>query len=235
MKFISVYKTADAKDSNVGPNKIYIGDLAASRNLRSLREHNIRVVINCTYTSSCCYENEFEYLRLHFSDDESQDLEQVLLTGTKFLQEQCANKNVLVHCRQGVSRSVSVVLAWMLRYQGLTLCQALKKVREKHPDAAPNLSFLQQLSEYASRLQGHTNFDQLQCCKICSKLGFSQEYVRFSKCGHSICRECKQREANQLFCPHCLVEVTLENQKTKQASRKMKPTLRRSEILPLAR
>ena len=182
-----------------------------------------------------CFEGDFRYLRLHLSDDESQDLEQVLLTGTKFLQEECNNLNVMVHCRQGVSRSVSVVLAWMLRYQGLTLCQALKEIRKEHPDAAPNLGFLQQLSEYASKLQGDTGFDKLQCCKICSKLGFSQENFTFSKCGHSICSECKQREDNQLFCPHCLVEYNRECQKTKQTARKMKTTLRRSEILPLAR
>lgn len=182
-----------------------------------------------------CFEKEFKYLRLHFSDDESQDLEQVLFTGTKFMQEECSKLNVLVHCRQGLSRSVSVVLAWMIRYQGMTLYQALKQVRERHPQAAPNLSFLQQLSEYASKLRGNTGFNQLQCCKICSKLGFSQENFSFSKCGHSICRECKQREANQLLCPHCLVEFNRESQKTKQAPRKMKPTLRRSEILPLAR
>lgn len=236
---VEAYEVYEQTPGEVGgPRRIYIGNLASSKCLGFLKSNDINVIVNCTYTSACFHKDRFEYCRLQMSDDESQDLELVFAKGTKFLQEKCNNRNLLVHCRQGQSRSVSVVLAWMIKYKGLTLCQALKKVRTCHPSASPNLGFLQQLSEFASKMRGDTAFDQLQFCKICSKLGFSQENFTFSKCGHSLCVSCKEKEEiNLLFCPHCLAEANGDVNgfliKQHAARAVHKPSIRRSEIIPL--
>lgn len=51
---------------------------------------------------------------------------------------------VLVHCVMGVSRSATLVLAFLMISEGLTLQEAVAAVRP-HRDVCPNPGFLQQL------------------------------------------------------------------------------------------
>lgn len=51
---------------------------------------------------------------------------------------------VFVHCLMGVSRSATLVLAFLMIVEGLTLQEAVAAVRP-HRDICPNPGFLQQL------------------------------------------------------------------------------------------
>lgn len=56
----------------------------------------------------------------------------------------CLAGRVLVHCLMGVSRSATLVLAFLMIAEGLTLQEAVAAVRP-HRDVCPNPGFLQQL------------------------------------------------------------------------------------------
>ena len=52
------------------------------------------------------------------------------------------NRQVLVHCAQGVSRSSAICAAWLMsRNSGLSLEQALGLIRKARPMAQPNMGF----------------------------------------------------------------------------------------------
>jgi len=51
---------------------------------------------------------------------------------------------VFVHCLMGVSRSSTLVLAFLMICEDLTLMEAVKSVRQ-HRDICPNPGFLNQL------------------------------------------------------------------------------------------
>ena len=59
---------------------------------------------------------------------------------------------VMVNCWQGASRSVTVVLAYLIRYQSMTVEEALRMVKEKR-DIRPNNAFLQSLIDYEEELK----------------------------------------------------------------------------------
>lgn len=61
------------------------------------------------------------------------------------------NGKIFVHCREGVSRSVSLVLAYLVRDQDMELKDAVRLVRSKR-EISPNEGFLQQLIEYSAKL-----------------------------------------------------------------------------------
>ncbi|XP_064174444.1 dual specificity protein phosphatase 13B-like isoform X3 [Anguilla rostrata] len=53
-------------------------------------------------------------------------------------------RKVLVHCAMGVSRSATLVLAFLMICENLTLVEAINAVRQ-HRDICPNAGFLSQL------------------------------------------------------------------------------------------
>jgi hypothetical protein len=53
--------------------------------------------------------------------------------------------NVLVHCEMGVSRSATVVLAYLMRYHGMTRDEAYIAIKKKRPKIEPNEGFWHQL------------------------------------------------------------------------------------------
>lgn len=57
-------------------------------------------------------------------------------------------ETTLVHCHLGRSRSTTVVIAYLMRFKGMTADDALRYVRKKRPMAEPNRGFMKQLREY---------------------------------------------------------------------------------------
>lgn len=45
---------------------------------------------------------------------------------------------MLVHCHEGKSRSVTLLLAYLMMQQGMSLAEALQHMRAVHPKASPN-------------------------------------------------------------------------------------------------
>jgi protein-tyrosine phosphatase len=55
-----------------------------------------------------------------------------------------------VHCQQGVSRSPSIVIAYLIRNHGMSYESALAFVRRKRACVKPNPGFAQALVEWVS-------------------------------------------------------------------------------------
>lgn len=63
--------------------------------------------------------------------------------------QQCG---VLVHCLAGVSRSVTVTVAYLMQRLRLSLNDAYDLVKRKKADASPNFNFLGQLLDFERQL-----------------------------------------------------------------------------------
>lgn len=59
---------------------------------------------------------------------------------------------MLVHCYAGVSRSATLLLAYMIASERMTPKQALARLKEARPAAQPNFGFMRQLEAYAHSL-----------------------------------------------------------------------------------
>jgi protein-tyrosine phosphatase len=79
----------------------------------------------------------------------------------KFIDEQRqAGKTVYVHCRNGVSRSGMVVVAYVMYKDKLPRDKALAQVRTKRPITRPNPAFMERLLEWERALK--TDFEKLK-------------------------------------------------------------------------
>ena len=57
---------------------------------------------------------------------------------------------MLVHCVGGISRSSTIVIAYLMLKHGYTLNDAYDFVKAKKSNVAPNFSFMQQLLDFES-------------------------------------------------------------------------------------
>jgi len=75
-------------------------------------------------------------------------LEDYLDDATSFIAAHIRRGCVLVHCGAGKSRSVAVVIAYLCRYAGMSLTEALAFVSARRPGACPAPCFIEAIKRW---------------------------------------------------------------------------------------
>jgi len=71
------------------------------------------------------------------------------------MEQACANnENVFVHCQMGKSRSVSFIIAYLMKYEKMKFDEAYIYVKKIRRLAFPNIGFMRQLKEYEKQILG---------------------------------------------------------------------------------
>ncbi len=97
-------------------------------------------------------DQSFVYLRCAVADSDGADIAQFFERTNAFIADGIASGySVLVHCQQGVSRSASLILAYLIRTQAMTLKGAYMHLKQRRPLVKPNSNFLRQLIEWEKR------------------------------------------------------------------------------------
>lgn len=126
---------------------LYICDYKDMEDHRILKAHSITHVINCAAGLDTA---SFPFLKgthkLEFEDeDESSYLEKasaMIREGAHMLQEFFGpGHTVAVHCMAGISRSPSVVIAWLILYRGMSYEDAFSLVIRRRSFIRPNTLF----------------------------------------------------------------------------------------------
>jgi len=145
---------------------IFLGDKEAARSLEGLRRHNIKYVLNCTPprvvggVSNFHEKQGIQYCRLEMNDNKTETLSFWWEKAWEFFETIRIREDgcVLVHCNWGVSRSVSMVVSYMMKYFRIPPETAIKLIQSKRAVANPNDNFRQQLNELWNTLQKEDSF-----------------------------------------------------------------------------
>lgn len=115
--------------------------------LHVLNAYNIKNVLSLgikPYVQS----PEIHYKYVKMLDLEFTNLQKFLPECLSYICQCLADEiNVLVHCNAGVSRSASVVIAYLILYQKLSFEDAFESVRKARPCIRPNSGFMVQLRQ----------------------------------------------------------------------------------------
>ncbi len=159
--------TVNIDCSEIIDNFLFLGSAQAAKNLHGLQQLHVTHVLNLAGKNY--HENVMggpTYQKLHFEDcTEGVDLLSKLPLAFQFFdtvkQQQSSSTNnsqqknkVFVHCSGGVSRSPSIVIAYVMRENRWTLRQSFLYVRQRRPGIKPNVSFMQQLLQFERELLG---------------------------------------------------------------------------------
>lgn len=122
---------------------------AADRNvLRRLKITHILTVEAHRLPKSTFYDTNISTLYIRAYDNPDTNLLPYFPMANSFIDEGIENGNVLVHCRFGVSRSATIVIAYLMEKYKLTFEQAYLYVRQRRRFINPNPGFVRQLREY---------------------------------------------------------------------------------------
>lgn len=130
---------------------LYLGSSRDAEDLNVLRENQVKTIVNISTSIPNYFENEnhFEYLRLPCHDSPNQNIIQYFESTFEYIHQKLSmNKNILVHCQGGVSRSPSFIIGYLMKYHSKTFDQARELVKNKRSIISPNLNFFGQLTQY---------------------------------------------------------------------------------------
>jgi len=136
--------------SEVMDGFMYLGSRDNASNLEHLEVLGITHILNVTSEVDNYFQDHgyFKYLRIPVNDSASEELFKQFAQACSFIDEAYTKGGkVLVHCAFGVSRSATVVLAYMIRTFKITAYQALTALKTRRPQVLPNPGFMRQLCD----------------------------------------------------------------------------------------
>lgn len=135
---------------------LYLGGFRNSSNHKELTVRtNIGYILNVSVECQNSFPEQFVYKKYELEDHPSQDLTPYFEEACEFLEEARKNaKNALVHCIQGMSRSVSFVIAYLIMKQNMKLREAYEYVYSKRSIIKPNPGFMTQLIQLEKKVHG---------------------------------------------------------------------------------
>ncbi|THU86236.1 phosphatases II [Dendrothele bispora CBS 962.96] len=136
--------------------RVYISDYTTASSRDQLSELGITHVVSVLELDPVIPDSIPKENRLHISvlDRPDADILVHLERTTEFIKnalDAAAKNRVLVHCFQGISRSATVVCAYLIATLRMQAPDAIALVHSKREIVNPNLGFRQQLDAYSLR------------------------------------------------------------------------------------
>lgn len=146
---------------------LFLSDRNGAKDLNKLQALGITHVVNVTEPPDeggvhNFFQDlpSFTYLRLPLQDSDGAMIVPFFEQAYEFIHKaREQGHGVLVHCQQGVSRSPTIVVAYLMKELKVDLKVAYSKVKSGRNKAKPKQNFLQQLMEF----EKHLNLESKVC------------------------------------------------------------------------
>ncbi|XP_036070327.1 protein phosphatase Slingshot homolog 1 isoform X2 [Oryzias melastigma] len=128
---------------------VYLGSEWNASNLEELRECGVGYILNVTREIDNFFPGMFCYQNVRVYDEDATDMLAHWNDTYNFIAKAKKNNSkCLVHCKMGVSRSASTVIAYAMKEYSWSLEKAYNFVKQRRSIAQPNSGFMKQLAEY---------------------------------------------------------------------------------------
>ena len=126
---------------------LYLGNLEAARDRDLLQEKGITHVLSILDTFRYMERFEgFEYMQIEMPDFPNANILQHVPQALSFISNSLKQGKILVHCAAGVSRSASIVIAYIMVKNEYNFNTAKDFVKSKRSCIWPNPGFQRQIS-----------------------------------------------------------------------------------------
>jgi predicted protein tyrosine phosphatase len=146
-----IYGTViEAHIMNKITDQIYVGSYAAAEMLSYRNSEGITHILNCTPDA---HEDltDFDVRQINIHDGFAIPPDSIRFAIESIAEAVHSGGKILVHCHAGVSRSVSLICAYLM-YSGFSWDEALQFVRERRPQAFPHPMIARSIKHYFGRI-----------------------------------------------------------------------------------
>ncbi|KAL4079485.1 hypothetical protein J3A83DRAFT_4085933 [Scleroderma citrinum] len=124
--------------------RLWIGDLPSALDVQGLKAKKIFSVVTAM-RGKVTINATFKY-QINIDDSADEDVLVHFLPSISFIQRELdRGRGVLVHCQAGISRSATIVTAYLMYSRKIDTTTALDMIKKVRPNVEPNEGFLHQL------------------------------------------------------------------------------------------
>lgn len=124
-------------------DNVYLSNLHDARNMQLISANNIQIVIRLSEDDNkSIYPKAIQFYNFVLEDNCLYKAE--LLQYSKLIKDivqQNSNKNILIHCNEGQSRSVSAIIYYLMTTYKIGFDTSLNLIKKIKSDVKPNNSF----------------------------------------------------------------------------------------------
>ncbi|CAD8049306.1 unnamed protein product [Paramecium sonneborni] len=129
---------------------LYLGNLN-SIDEENLNAKSIKAVITAARGVNRTLKNVNHHI-IEADDDEDFQIMQYFQKSIKFIEQNLKSTNVLVHCFAGVSRSATIICAYLMKIEKKDSETILEKLKTIRPQVHPNQGFCNQLKLFEKKI-----------------------------------------------------------------------------------
>eukprot|EP01129_Flabellula_baltica_P001240 TRINITY_DN11134_c0_g1_i1.p1 TRINITY_DN11134_c0_g1~~TRINITY_DN11134_c0_g1_i1.p1 ORF type:complete len:321 (+),score=53.75 TRINITY_DN11134_c0_g1_i1:125-964(+) len=132
---------------------LFLGSQDAAINVEGLQQNGVTHILNVATGIEIVPPNEeytttYTFCSIPILDVDDADITRIFNECFEFIDAGREAGGVLVHCNAGVSRSASVVIAYLMRRNNMTFEEAYNQTKSVKSDIKPNDGFMRQLKEF---------------------------------------------------------------------------------------
>lgn len=138
---------------------LYLGSGKDAQDKESLQAAGVTTVLNVTAEWRTSHHEDFTHHRISLNDNIKQSLEKAMDDACEIIHKMKSTDpqaKILVHCVMGRSRSAAIVMAYLVRYENMTLKDAFELTHKARPIVRPNSRFLSDLIAWELKHRGTT-------------------------------------------------------------------------------
>ena len=144
---------------------LFVSGQQPAEQLSTLLQSGITDIVNTAeMVVPCKYREYFQYYGIKMRDSPSENIMNYFPHCVAAVEQTRKKKGaILIHCHQGVSRSCTLVAAYLMWRHGLSPEDAVERVRDARGVARPNPGFLIRLQQWAQHLDSPPSIAVHRC------------------------------------------------------------------------
>ena len=131
--------------------KLFLGHEDTARDKAILNKLNISNILICAEGCEPFFKDEYKYKILYIDDAIDENILSWLQEAFEFIDS--SEKNIYIHCVMGISRSPSIVIAYLMYKNKMSYEEAYDLVKNKRNVINPNSGFQEQLKKFEKILK----------------------------------------------------------------------------------
>jgi protein-tyrosine phosphatase len=126
---------------------IYLSNLLSAHKLELIKNNNIKLVIRLSEddNNKSVYDNSIQFINIEIEDNFMDQKKLIPICKNIFNIINSFDGNILIHCNEGQSRSVSVILYYLMKQYKYKFNDAYDYIKKIKHDIHINSGFIQEL------------------------------------------------------------------------------------------